>query len=148
MGMKDIPQSFKIGDHWKFDRESARWAFDYVDFHTQVAYSFAIQDVRKAQEMWEGKALSMIPVIDKKALALMEKDPAKARDYLTEVCSDFAEQVIKAWWSLGDDLLVKYNHLWHYDVEKRTKEQLTYPDWWMKAIIEHDGLKSQEEIKK
>jgi len=148
MGMDDLPESFKIGDHWKFDRESARWAFDYVDFHTQVAYSYAIQDVRKAQEKWEKKAMDMIPDIDKKAITLSEKDPMEAKAFLTEFCSDFAGKVIQAWWTLGDDLLVKYNHLWHYDVENRTKEQLTYPDWWIRAIIEHDGLKSQEEIKK
>jgi dipeptidase len=41
-GVKALPASFIIGDHWVFNRQSARWAFDYVDFHTQVAYSVAI----------------------------------------------------------------------------------------------------------
>ena len=45
-GITSIPRSFEIGDHWEFNRDAARWAFDYVDFHTQVVYSKAIEDVR------------------------------------------------------------------------------------------------------
>ena len=51
-GITKIPESFKIGDHWVFSRDSARWAFDYVDFHTLVIYSLAIEDVKKAQKKW------------------------------------------------------------------------------------------------
>ena len=28
-GMTEIPKSFTLGDHWTFDRNSVRWAFDY-----------------------------------------------------------------------------------------------------------------------
>ncbi|MCK7482487.1 MAG: hypothetical protein M0C28_39210 [Candidatus Moduliflexus flocculans] len=35
-GMTEIPKSFTVGDHWTFDRDSVRWAFDYTDFHVQV----------------------------------------------------------------------------------------------------------------
>jgi len=47
-GVTDIPKSFSVGDHFIVDRGSARWAFDYVDFHTQVAYNAAIEDVKAA----------------------------------------------------------------------------------------------------
>lgn len=147
-GVNRIPESFKIGDHWVFDRKSARWAFDYVDFHTQVVYSLAIQDVRKEQEKWESAALKWIPIIDKIALDLYKKDPSKAKEFLTDFCINNANNVINAWWELGDRLLVKYNHLWIYDAKTRKRERLEFPEWYLRLLVEYNKLKPQPEKKK
>jgi len=147
-GVTRIPRSFSIGDHWKFDRESARWAFDYTDFHTQVAYSPAIKDVQAAQAEWEDGAIDRTPAMDAAARALYEQDPALARQFITDYCNNNADKVVEAWWKLGDDLLVKYNHLRGYDAEKRKTRSLEFPDWWQKAVVEHDGLKPLERKKK
>jgi dipeptidase len=147
-GITKIPRSFEIGDHWVFDRKSARWAFDYVDFHTQILYSQAIQDVRKAQSKWEGGAVAKTPTIDKIALELHQKDPAETREFLTDYCLNNANSVINAWWELGDQLLVKYNKLWNYDTETRKRNRLKYPDWWLKELIEYDKLKPEPEKEK
>jgi dipeptidase len=122
-GITDVPESFKVGDHWEFSRESARWAFDYVDFHTQPVYSEAIKDVQAAQAKYEPSVISRIPEIDQEAAALLAKSPQEAAGYLTGFCLSHAEEVVKAWWKLGDDLLVKYNHLGYYDAAKRTRER-------------------------
>lgn len=135
-GVTEIPKSFNIGDHWEFNRSSARWAFDYVDFHTQVAYSAAIEDVRKAQLEWEIGALTKVPEIDRQAQELYSKNPAKAIRLITNYCNDNANRVVAAWWELGDRLLVKYNHFGFYDAEKRTRDRTKpiYPDSWKKAV--------------
>jgi dipeptidase len=143
-GITAIPESFSIGDHWVFNRESARWAFDYVDFHTQVAYSHAIEDVKKAQQIYEMGALEKGSSIDSTAKALYEKSPSLAVEFLTDYCLQNADKVIKAWWKLGDDLLVKYNHLWIYDAEKRGQSRLPYPEWWLRLLIEYDKKVPQE----
>ncbi len=147
-GVTKIPRSFEIGDHWVFDRKSARWAFDYVDFHTQVVYSQAIQDVRKAQEKWEGGAVAKTPTIDKIALELHQKDPAEARQFLTDYCINNANSVINAWWELGDQLLVKFNKLWNYDPKTRKRNRMKYPDWWLQELIEYNKLKPEPEKEK
>jgi len=147
-GITEIPRSFEIGDHWEFNRESARWAFDYVDFHTQVLYSYAIKDVNKAQERWEKAAVDKIPVIDKLAKELYEKDPAQAASFLTDYCLSNANRVIDAWWQLGDQLLVKYNHLWIYDVKTRKRNALKFPDWWLKELIRYNKLVPEKKEKK
>ena len=144
-GVTEIPKSFTIGDHFTFNRESARWAFDYVDYHTQPLYSLAIQDVRKVQAKWETKAMQRIPEIDKQAKALYKESPEKARALLTEYCNDNANLVVDAWWELGDQLLVKYNHLWIYDVENRKRRRLTYPDWWLRELVKYNNLQPQPE---
>jgi len=134
-GVTEIPKSFNVGDHWEFNRGSARWAFDYADFHAQVAYVDAIEDIRKAQQEWEAGALTKIPEIDKTAAELYAKSPAKAIQYLTNFCLDNAAKVVAAWWDLGDKLLVKYNHFGYYDPEKRSRGRgKPAPDLWRKAV--------------
>jgi dipeptidase len=139
-GITEIPKSFEVGDHYVFSRDSARWASDYVDFHTQVVYSYAIQDVQQAQEKWEGNAFRSIPVIDKAALELYEKDPSDAKQFLTDFSVNNANCVVDAWWKLGDDLLVKYNHFRIYNTETRRPGRIQTPDWWNKAVVEQDKL--------
>jgi dipeptidase len=146
-GVTKIPESFKIGDHWTFDRKSARWAFDYVDFHTQVVYSHAIKEVRKMQEKWEKPLLERAPEIDQYALQLYNKSPEQARQYLTDYCLNTANLVINAWWELGDELLVKYNHLWYYDIQERKRKPLEYPEWWLRELVKYNNLQPQPEPK-
>jgi len=147
VGVTEIPRSFEVGDHWEFSRDSARWAFDYVDFHTQVLYSYAIQDVREAQKRWEKSAVDRTPVIDKFAKELHQKDPALARQFLTDYCNNNANKVIDAWWKLGDQLLVKYNHLWTYDTKTRKRKALKFPDWYLELLVKYNNLIPQEEKK-
>ncbi len=147
-GIVDLPDSFKVGDHWVFNRESARWAFDYTDFHVQVAYGAAIQDVREAQAKWETAAIAGALEIDKQAQELYAQDQAKARNFLTGYCLSHANDVIRAWWDLGDRLLVKYNHFGVYNTEKRSLERarvLTPPEWWKKAVKAFDILLERPE---
>lgn len=135
-GVKALPASFSQGDHWVFNRQSARWAFDYVDFHTQVAYSVAIEEVKKAREKWENGALNQIPEIDRQALELYRKSPSLASEFLTAFSLNNAEKVVRAWWQLGDELLVKFNHLNYYNSERRIIERrkMEFPESWKKAV--------------
>jgi dipeptidase len=141
-GVTDVPQSFSTGDHFVFDRGSARWAFDYVDFHTQVAYNAAILDVQAAQKKWEDGALTGIAETDRAAAELYKKNPKEAVRHITGFCLNNATNVVDAWWKLGDDILVKYNHLGFYDAEKRRSGRIptANPDWWNKAVRAYDVL--------
>ena len=101
--------------------------------------------MKKAREKWEKPALKNTADIDKAALELYKQDPDLAREFLTTYCLNNAERVIKAWWELGDRLLVKYNKVFIYDTETREKITIPYPDWWLKKIIEYDRLEPQKE---
>ena len=141
-GISEMPKSFAVGDHWTLNRDSARWAFDYADFHVQAVYNAAIEDVQEAQAKYEAAVVARIPEIDKQALDLYNKKPAKATQFLTGFCLNNAQTVIKAWWDLGDRLLVKYNHLAAYDSQKRTAGRIktASPPWWIKAVKAMDIL--------
>ncbi len=141
-GATELPGSFAIGDHFVLDRRSARWAFDYVDFHAQVAYNAAIEDVRAVQKAWENAAFEKVAEIDREAADLYKRSPRQAVKLLTGFGLNHAAGVVEAWWKLGDDLWVKYNHLGLYDVEKRRSGRIptANPDWWDKAVRAHDVL--------
>ena len=143
-GITEIPHSFSIGDHWVFNRESARWAFDYVDFHAQVAYSHALQDIQKAQDEWEKTAIEKVPAIDITAKELSGHDVSLAIKFLTDYCLNNANKVIDAWWELGDQLLVKYNHLSIYDTKERQRSNLPYPEWWIKEMVRYHKLEPRK----
>ena len=143
-GITELPESFQVGDHFVFSRKSARWASDYVDFHTQVVYSYAIEDVKNAQEKWEGIAFQNLPIIDEAALKLFKKNQEEARQFLTDFSVNHANSVVNAWWNLGDDLLVKYNHFRIYNPGTRKIDRIQTPEWWNKALIEQEGLKPFE----
>ncbi|MGB8953688.1 MAG: C69 family dipeptidase [Candidatus Aminicenantales bacterium] len=146
-GITEMPKSFTIGDHWEFNRASARWAFDYVDFHTQVVYSSAIEDVQKAILEWEAGVIAQIPEIDQKAQKIYAGNKAKARKFLTDFCLDHADKVIAAWGDLGDRLVVQYNHLLFYNTEKRTRDRNrpAFSDDWKKAVKMVDIFVEPEE---
>jgi dipeptidase len=145
-GVTEIPKSFSIGDHWVFSRDAARWAFDYVDFHTQVAYGPALEVVKGAQAKWEAGAVARTGETDEKALGLFKKSSAEAGRFLTGYCLNNARDVIEAWWKLGDDLLVRFNHLSDYDVAKRTAGRIQPTDstLWPKAVKAMDILEEKQ----
>ena len=62
--------------------------------------------------------------------------------FLTGYCLNNAQNVVDAWWKLGDDLWVKYNHLALYNAEKRQTGRIptANPDWWTKAVRAFDVL--------
>ena len=141
-GATEIPGSFSTGDHYVLNRDSARWAFDYVDFHAQVAYNAAIEDVKAAQKKWEDAALDRVAEIDALAGDLYKRNPREAVKYVTAYGLNNATNVINAWWKLGDDLWVKYNHLSLYDAGKRRSGRIptANPEWWNKAVRALDVL--------
>ena len=61
---------------------------------------------------------------------------------------DNANLVINAWWELGNELLVRYNKLWKYNIKERKREKIEYPAWWLKELIRYNNLKPQPEEKK
>ncbi len=145
-GATAIPDAFGIGDHWTLDRRAARWAFDYVDFHVQAAYNAALEDVKAARKAWEDEAVARTPDIDRQANELYAKNPGRATKFLTDYVLTNARNVVDAWWKLGDDLWVKYNHLGNYEAKKRTTGRIptANPAWWDRAVRAVDAYQEPE----
>ncbi|MCU0243343.1 MAG: C69 family dipeptidase [Acidobacteria bacterium] len=141
-GATAVPPSFSVGDHFVLDRDSARWAFDYVDFHVQVAYNAAIEDVKAARKTWEDGAFERVAEADRAAAELFKRSPKEAVRHVTGFTLKNAADVVAAWWKLGDDIWIKYNHLGLYDAAKRRSGRIptANPDWWNRAVRAFDVL--------
>lgn len=139
IGVNELPKSLTVGNHWELNRESARWAFDYVTYHTLPFYSLTMKYVQEAQRYWENMLVREVEVVDQVALRLYQEDPAKARQYLTDYCKAAADRVVKAWWELGDLILVYFNHGYIYS-EPGKRGAVSWPEWWLRLIIELDKM--------
>jgi hypothetical protein len=109
-GATDVPKSYAVGtgdfDHVTW--ESAFWVFNSVSNYTYLRYSDMIKDVQLVQSELENKFIAEVRGIDSAALALHEKSPQLARDYLTEYSARTGDAVVERWRELGKFLLYKY----------------------------------------
>ncbi|MDR0834967.1 MAG: C69 family dipeptidase, partial [Tannerella sp.] len=105
-----VPECYKVGngDMYNFSWTSAFWIHNWVANMAYSKYSFMIEDIRKVQQELESGYKNMIPVIDKTARDLYDKDPAEARKFLTWFSTSTADNATNRWKQLGEYLLVKY----------------------------------------
>jgi dipeptidase len=128
-GVKDLPLSLQTGSPQEFDRSKAWWAFNFVANWAELKFQYMIKDILPKQRELESLQFATQPAIETAALQLYKKDPALARKFLTDYCSDNAARVVKEWWALADMLIVKYDDGYISTPEKIAQE-VGYPKWW------------------
>ena len=101
--------SGEIADCVTFSWESAFWIYNWVADMVRPRYSLMIEDLRVVQNRLENTYADAQAGIESAALAMYEKDPAKAVEFLTNYTNMAAECAIDEWKKLGEYLIVKYN---------------------------------------
>jgi dipeptidase len=127
-GITKVPESLQVMNRFDFSRESAWWAFDFVENWANLAFCYMIQDIKAMQQKFEGEFFAVQPAIEQAALTLYQRDPDLARTFLTNYCNDVVNRVVEAWWKFADELVAKYNdgYIW--------QKMKGYPDWWLQAV--------------
>jgi len=123
-GVTDVPLSLKTLSRAQFSRESAWWAFAFVENWSNLGYSAMIKDINAQQKALEGEFLAMQPAIEAAALAMYAVDSALAVKFLTNYTADVVNRTVATQWMLADTLVSKYN-----DGANRT-----YPQEWLTAV--------------
>ena len=100
--------SGKIADCVTFSWESAFWIYNWVADMVRPRYSLMIEDLRVVQNRLENTYAEAQAGIESAAIAMYEKDPAKAVEFLTNYTNMAAECAIDEWKKLGEHLIVKY----------------------------------------
>jgi len=118
-----VPPAYQIGDPHKLSRESAYWAHRYVANTVKMRYSAAMQDVHALQSRFEGKGERVVIALQ----AALDGD-------VDGIIAGHADEVVKAFWGLPDELMTKYSDGWDQDGSAPG-----YPDWWLKAVGYQDG---------
>jgi dipeptidase len=139
-GVTAVPKSFAVGtgDFHEVTWESAFWVFNYVSNFSYLRYSDMIKDVQKAQVELESRFLADQAQIDSGALALYEKSPRLAKDYLTEYTVATGDEVVERWRELGKFLLYKYLD-GNVKNEHGDVKHPGYPKEWYHMVAEATG---------
>ncbi len=66
------------------------------------------KDIKKVWFEIEEKAFKDQESIEEEALRLYKQNPKKAQEFLTKYCLKMANNAVKSYWKLGDDLWGKY----------------------------------------
>ncbi|WP_051305847.1 dipeptidase [Desulfogranum mediterraneum] len=108
VGSTRLAAPYTSADPRYYSRDSAFWAFNFVENWATINYSGVHRDIVELRDPLEQGHFAAIAQADKEALALYQKNPAAATSYLTEFSVHTAEQVFTSWQAFGDRLIVKY----------------------------------------
>jgi dipeptidase len=132
-GMLDLPEAYTRGDRQAFSWDSAWWVFNLVSNLTYDRWSRIIPDVLALQRENEQRFFAMLPAIDGAAAALLEKDEALARRFLTDWSVGAADRLFEDWRAFAARLITKHNDGY---VDQRGAG---YPEAWLRRVVEERG---------
>lgn len=107
-GISRMPDSYMVDGRWGFKRDCAWWAFRRVSQLAKFRWQDMTKDIAKVWKTIEEKAFTDQLEIEKEAERLYKENPEEAKKFLTKYCLDVANQAVKTYWKLGDNLWAKY----------------------------------------
>lgn len=153
-GITRVPESLAEGngDLLAYSDTAAFWTFSKVANFSYLRYDLMSQDVRRVQQELETKYVARIPAIDAAAGALFDKEPARARELLTDTSAAVAAETVGRWEELFRYLLVKYidgnvkkerdgrfeRNEWGFP---KPPAHPGYPEAWKRRVVEERGEK-------
>lgn len=96
-------------DYITFSWDSSFWIFNWVSNMVYPRYSLMIDDLRATQNELESTFDEAQAGVEEVAARLYQKNPAAAKEFLTNYTNLTAQGTIDAWKRLGQFLIVKYN---------------------------------------
>lgn len=141
-GVTHIPESFYTGYLLSYTRDSAWWAFDFVNNWANLRYNSMIQDVKQAQQQLEGSWFEGQQEFEARVVAMLQdsSNVEAAQTLINQKCNENAESVVQRWWRLADELIVKYND-GYINTPGAVGTAAGYPDWWLEAVgYEHTTI--------
>ena len=151
-GCEAAPSALNVGNASTIDRGSAWWAHRFAHNLAQLKFKHAIEDVRAAQEKWESAGFALVDELSAGSGGAAGGDGETSTTYaspaaLTAASEAHAAAVARAWWRLGDDLMVRCADGCvspSMDDESGAGDALPgtavgYPAWWLNASGWKDG---------
>ena len=106
----EVPECYREGngDLYTFSWTSSFWIQNWVSNMVYNKYSYMHPDLEKVQKELESKFFAEQEKTDKEALALYEKSPEQAVQFLTKYSGEQAQYAFDKWKKLGEFLVIKY----------------------------------------
>ncbi len=94
----------------EFDGKSLRWAVDFVDNLLGLRWQDAVQDLWAVRNPLEQSFFDNQKQIEKEALELYQKNPKKAKEFLTDYSLKNVDETIEMYKNLKKTLISKYTN--------------------------------------
>jgi dipeptidase len=131
IGLDALPHRYTIG-YQSVKDESALWAFRYAENLAQIRFGPMMVDIKAAQAKWEKRALAVQAASDAAVVrqlsdrsTAVSAAPVDLTAYLKH-----ANDMLDAWWSLGDELMLKHAQ----PAAPGVGVGVSYPGWWLEAV--------------
>jgi len=109
-GVNKINPLYKTYNPDKFNDQSARWNYDFVDNLMYLKWQEAWEDVKPIRDSLEQATFEELKQIDQKAVEMYKKNPEKAREMITKYSSQKMEELVKTYKDLRYQLIMKYTN--------------------------------------
>ena len=109
-GVTDVAECYKTYDPSAFQENSIRWCVDFVDNLLYLKWKDAANTLRERRDPLEAEFFTQQDEVDKKAVAMIKKDPKKASEYLTKLTIERMEKTHKLFQDLRYELISKYSN--------------------------------------
>lgn len=139
----ELPERYQTGDPQVFDRYSAWWAFDFVANWARLNYQRMTRvDILPLQQKIETREIQeMIHQWDECCLG---KSGKEARDLLTRLGKENANNVVKCWHDLGYMLIARYSDGYCNLPEGEEPQNIGYSSKWLALTNYKEGPTSYE----
>jgi dipeptidase len=109
-GIRDIPKSYARGNGSmiEWSDQSAFWTFSQVNNWCYTRYNLIHPEIEKYQEALENRFIRETAIVDARANALYQADPAAATTYITDYAVYSGNQLVGKWKSFYQYLFMKY----------------------------------------
>jgi dipeptidase len=109
-GTQEVAECYKNFDPTTYSPASACWAIDFVDNLLYLKWQEAVKDLWAVRDPYEEQLFAERDHVDQEALALYQKKPEKALEYLTSYSRGKWSRCCRCTTHLHDDLIVKYSN--------------------------------------
>lgn len=127
----DLPYSIQQGKVTEFNTESAWWAFNFVANYANLNYKYMMEDITCLQNQLETETFNTL------------KHNTFTSDELKSYCDSRCREIVKAWWRLSEQLIVKYNN-GCITTGEAIMQKIDYPGWWLRDAGYYEGPVSYE----
>ena len=129
----DLLETMNLLD-FKFQGDSAWWAFNFVGNYVNLNYKYMVKDLKAPQSELEHDAHTLIQ-------SYLSKDVFDHHDHvkLQDFCTENVYTTVNIWWELATSLIVKYNDGCITTGPNKIMEPIKYPKEWLEATGYYEG---------
>jgi dipeptidase len=139
----ELPKSFQTGNPQIFDGQSAWWAFDFVANWARLNYQRMTKvDILPLQQEIEAEEFQK--TVHQWDKCCKGKSDREAREILTRLSEENANEVIKKWHDLGNTLITKYSNGYCNLRGEDKPQSIGYSSEWLVRTNYKNGPTSYE----